>query len=79
MLLECFTGILAFPGEPMPAILARLEVAPEIPDTIEPAWRAILGDMTARSPGDRPEVGAIAERIDPEPPRGRGRHRADQD
>ena len=54
VLLECFTGRLAFPGEPIPSALARLLGDPDIPRGLAPEWRELLAAMTARRPDDRP-------------------------
>ncbi|MDQ1589128.1 MAG: eukaryotic-like serine/threonine-protein kinase [Microbacteriaceae bacterium] len=54
VLLECFTGELAFPGLPVQSALARLLNDPEVPDTLAPEWRELLTAMTARDPDKRP-------------------------
>lgn len=54
VLLECHTGRRAFPGTGIEALAARLHRAPEIPDTLSPAWREIIGACVAREPSDRP-------------------------
>ncbi len=56
VLLECLTGQLAFPGEPIESAVARLANDPIIPDTLPENWRAVLASMTARNPADRPSV-----------------------
>jgi serine/threonine protein kinase len=58
VLLQCFTGELAFPGEAIASALARLVDDPAIPDDLPDAWSDILRGMLARDPADRP---AIAE------------------
>jgi len=59
VLLECFTGRLAFPGEPVPSALARLLGDPDIPRELAPEWRALLTAMTARQPEDRPTASEV--------------------
>lgn len=54
VLLECFTGVVAFPGQAVPSALARLLNDPEIPSTVPAAWAGLIGAMTARDPRDRP-------------------------
>ncbi|MBC7761351.1 MAG: protein kinase [Candidatus Saccharibacteria bacterium] len=56
VLLECFTGQIAFPGEPVLAALARLKIDPAIPADLDPTWRTLLAAMTARNPDDRPRI-----------------------
>lgn len=56
VLLQCFTGQIAFPGEIVSSALARLLRDPVIPDSIDPAWRRLLASMTARNPAERPSV-----------------------
>jgi serine/threonine protein kinase len=56
VLLECLTGELAFPGQPVQSALARLQHDPEIPEWIAPGMRELLIAMTRREPADRPHV-----------------------
>jgi hypothetical protein len=56
VLLECFTRTVAFPGDPIPSALARLQGDPPIPLAVAPEWRALLAAMTARNPTDRPSI-----------------------
>ena len=56
VLLECFTGEVAFPGSAVPSALARLLNDPTIPDTVPAAWAGLIAAMTARDPRDRPLV-----------------------
>jgi hypothetical protein len=58
VLLQCFTGALAFPGEAIESALARLTSDPVIPDDLPDEWTTTLHAMLAREPADRP---AIAE------------------
>jgi serine/threonine protein kinase len=61
VLLECFTGQLAYPGEPVNAALARLEASPSMPDSIPDEWREILSAMTAARPARRPTAAQLVE------------------
>ena len=74
VLLEALTGVVAFPGAPMQAALARLSRDPEIPDTFGPAWTGLLTAMTARAAEDRPDAAVVAAALAPlvaDPPIGR--------
>lgn len=54
VLLECLTGEAAFPGRGLETALARLHHSPEIPPSVNPAWRRLITRMTASDPTDRP-------------------------
>jgi len=56
VLLECFTGEVAFPGSLIQSAVARLLREPVIPSHIPRDWRQLLTGMTAREPGDRPDL-----------------------
>ena len=60
VLLESLTGLRAFPGTAIEAVLARLARDPEIPLTIGDPWRSLLTVMTAREPQDRPDAADVA-------------------
>ncbi len=60
VLLESLTGLRAFPGTAIEAVLARLARDPEIPLTIGDPWRTLLTAMTARHPPDRPDAASVA-------------------
>ncbi len=60
VLLEGLTGLRAFPGTAIEAVLARLAREPEIPLTIDESWRTLLTAMTARQPQDRPDAASVA-------------------
>ena len=60
VLLEGLTGLRAFPGTAIEAVLARLAREPEIPLTIDDSWRTLLTAMTARQPQDRPDAASVA-------------------
>jgi eukaryotic-like serine/threonine-protein kinase len=54
VVIECFTGQIAFPGEPVETIAARLTMAPPIPEDLPWEWRDLLTAMTALNAFDRP-------------------------
>ena len=54
VLLECFTGVIAFPGDPAESALARLDRNPLVPRGLSPEWRDLLSAMTANDPAERP-------------------------
>ena len=56
VLLECLTGVRAFPGEPLPSALARLLQRPEIPHDLDSQWTWLLMAMTATDPAARPSA-----------------------
>ncbi|MCU1404128.1 MAG: serine/threonine protein kinase [Glaciihabitans sp.] len=56
VLLECFTGEVAFAGSLIQSAVARLLRDPVIPSHIPREWRQMLTGMTAREPGDRPYI-----------------------
>ena len=56
VLLQCFTGQLAFPGEAIESALARIANDPVIPDDLPGPWGEILHGMLARDPADRPAI-----------------------
>ncbi|MDQ2839411.1 MAG: serine/threonine protein kinase, partial [Actinomycetota bacterium] len=56
VLIEALTGIRAYPGAPMVAVMARLERPPEIPPGLPQPWPALLPAMTALDPADRPSA-----------------------
>ena len=60
VLLECFTGRMAFPGTPIESLAARLGRDPELPTSLPAGWSALLGSMLARTPADRPTALGVA-------------------
>ena len=54
VLIECFTGKLAYPGEPVDSAMSRLVDDPSMPAELGQQWRSLLRAMTARDPRDRP-------------------------
>ncbi|MDP9025957.1 MAG: serine/threonine protein kinase [Actinomycetota bacterium] len=63
VLLECFTGERAFPGDPVESAMARTEVDPGIPKTVPRAWRGLIGAMTRREPAERPTAAEVLEQV----------------
>ncbi|MCU1418140.1 MAG: serine/threonine protein kinase [Schumannella sp.] len=59
VLLQCFTGELAFPGEAVESALARLTSDPVIPADLPDEWTTILQGMLARDPADRPDIAEL--------------------
>jgi serine/threonine protein kinase len=60
VLLECFTGELAFPGSPVDSAMTRLIYDPSIPRSIGSDWRSLLSAMTSLNPAHRPEASEVA-------------------
>jgi tRNA A-37 threonylcarbamoyl transferase component Bud32 len=56
VLLECLTGQVAFPGDAVQTLVARILADPEIPEQVSAQWRELLTTMTARNPEERPLV-----------------------
>lgn len=56
VILECFTGSVAFPGDVLQSALARLGSDPTVPESVPEEWRSLLSAMTARRPQDRPTM-----------------------
>ncbi|MCW1249288.1 serine/threonine protein kinase [Acaricomes phytoseiuli] len=63
VLLECLTGVRAFPGPALEAAVARLLKDPQIPDSLSPAWRQLLAAMTVRDPAQRPNADECTEAL----------------
>jgi serine/threonine protein kinase len=61
VLLECFTGRLAFPGTAVDSALARLKVDPSIPPSVKEPWRSLISRMTQRDPARRPTAAETAD------------------
>lgn len=60
VLLECFTGTVAFPGTPVGSALSRLERDPETPDTVPERWRELIRSMTHADASLRPSAADVA-------------------
>lgn len=67
LLMEALTGERPFAdAQGIGSVMARLAAPPEVPGSVEPAWRGLLRGMTAMRPEDRPtalEVAITAERL----------------
>lgn len=77
VLLECFTGLVAFPGEPVPSAIARLRHDPAIPDELDEEWRSLLTAMTERLPQNRPSADQLVDALRQLVIAETGRHRFD--
>ena len=60
VLLQCFTGELAFPGPPQHSAMSRLLDDPTISEAVPPEWVPLLRAMTAREVKDRPDIHDVA-------------------
>ena len=58
VLLECLTGVKAYPGTPVESLVARTLRAPEIPASLGAGWVSLLTAMTAMDPAARPSAAA---------------------
>jgi serine/threonine protein kinase len=63
VLLECLTGEVAFPGDPVQTLVARFVSDPAIPETVGARWRELICAMTARKPEDRPLLRDVILRL----------------
>lgn len=59
VLLECFSGTIAFPGTPVESALGRLERDPEIADAVPERWRPLIRAMTQSRAADRPSAAEV--------------------
>ena len=60
VLLECLTGVRAYPGTAVESAMARLQRQPEIPSDLGDGWTEVLRTMTARDPAERPTAAEAA-------------------
>jgi len=60
VLLECLTGVRAYPGTAVESAMARLQRQPEVPSDLGDGWTDVLRTMTARDPADRPTAAEAA-------------------
>ncbi|WP_082574746.1 serine/threonine-protein kinase [Arthrobacter sp. Soil763] len=58
VLLECLTGVKAYPGTPVESLVARTLRSPEIPPGLGAGWVSLLSAMTAMDPAARPTAAA---------------------
>ena len=56
VLLECLTGVRAYPGIGVETAVVRLHRPPAIPDRLGPSWVELLSAMTATDPAQRPSA-----------------------
>ena len=61
VLLECLTGRREFPGEAVPAAVARLLRDPVIPTDLPAPWPSLLTAMTDSVPSARPTAAQVVE------------------
>lgn len=78
VLLQCFTGVLAFPGPPQHSALARLLDDPAIPASVPAEWAPLLRAMTARDAAERPDIHDVALALRQMFLAESGRHKADR-
>ena len=63
LLLEALTGEPPFTGTQIEVAMARLTAGPTLPPTLPPGWAALLRDLTAREPAQRPDAAAAEARL----------------
>jgi serine/threonine protein kinase len=63
VLIEALSGQPAYPGSGLDAAMARLDHQPEIPVAASPGVRAVLAEMTAADPDDRPEAAHVCDEL----------------
>ncbi|CAN5180261.1 hypothetical protein BH11ACT5_BH11ACT5_00990 [soil metagenome] len=76
VLLQCFTGVLAFPGPAEESARGRLLDDPALPDSVPSDWAPLLRAMTAREPRERPDIPDVAVALRQMFAAESGRHRA---
>jgi len=76
VLLQCFTGVLAFPGPAEASARGRLLEDPALPESVPADWAPLLRAMTAREPRDRPDIHDVALALRQMFAAESGRHRA---
>ena len=64
VLIESLTGRRVYDGPVAETGPARVASAPAIPSGVPETWRALLGEMTALDPADRPSAGQVRRRLD---------------
>jgi hypothetical protein len=77
VLLECLTGVVSYPGDPLASALARLLRAPDIPARLDPQWIRLLTAMTAADPAARPSTRETAMALHEITVSGKGRNTGD--
>ncbi len=63
VLIEAMTGTYAYPGKGIETAVMRLSRPPDIPPTMSRALSALLTDMTAHEPSDRPDAQQTGARL----------------
>jgi serine/threonine protein kinase len=63
VLLECATGVRAFPGAAVESAMARLARTPTLPPWLPPWLRRLLEGMTAMDPQLRPTAAEVADAL----------------
>ena len=63
VLLECLTGVRAYPGDPLASSLARLLDPVEVPARFGRDWSRLLLAMTAEDPAARPAPAVVAAEL----------------
>jgi len=59
VLLECLTGLRAFPGTALESVAARLSADPTIPDSVGADWAPLLRSMLERDAAARPSAAEV--------------------
>ena len=81
VLLEALTGVLAFPGQQVESVSARLAADPHVPGDLPGGWAELLRSMTARDAADRPPardvIGSLRQIVVDELGKHRGAVRVD--
>ncbi len=63
VLLECLTGARAFTGGLSELAASRVVRDPEVPEALDPEWRALLGAMLVREPVERIAAEVVARQL----------------
>nr|WP_210767595.1 serine/threonine-protein kinase [Cellulomonas humilata] len=63
VLLECLTGVRAYPGDPLTSSLARLLDPVDVPERFGRDWMRLLRAMTAEDPAARPTPAVVAAEL----------------
>ena len=63
VLVECLTGMLAYPGEGIAAVAVRLHRPPPIPHEFGPGWATLLRQLTHTDPARRPDPATAAQTL----------------
>ncbi len=79
VLLECLSGRIAFPGDPVQSALARLLQDPPIPEELNDDWKTLLRAMTSPNPQDRPTAREVSLALADISASERGRRKSDPD